>query len=121
MELEATIIKADNEKQLVVGVVLEPDSEDAQGDIIKADTIEKAAHDYLVKSRTIYNSHSSLAKCEVVESYIAPSDFYLNGQTVKKGSWVMACHISDPQMWKGVKSGDYTGFSIGGVGSRKVV
>jgi len=115
------IIAKDDDQQLVYGVVLEPDTEDAQGDVISAEEIEKTAHDYLVKSRVVGDSHQWVAPTEVVESFIAPVDYTVGKDTIKKGSWVLVGHVLDPDLWKKIKQGDYTGWSIGGYGQRKEV
>jgi len=120
-EYHAMILKADEERRLVYGVVLEPDTVDSQGDIISAAEIEKAAHKFLVKSRVVGDRHSKKANAEVVESYIAPDDFEMGGQKVKKGSWVLGVHISDDRLWDAVKKREYTGFSVGGFGIREEV
>jgi hypothetical protein len=116
------VMKADKERQIVYGVVLEPDTEDSQGDVISADDIEKTAHDYLIDSRVVGSGHTKAIKAHPVESYLAPVDFEVEGphgkQTVKKGSWVLAAKITDPQEWDKIKKGDYTGWSVGGVGQR---
>lgn len=120
-QLITGILKVDQEKQIVSGIVLEPDTEDAQGDIISAEEIEKAAHGFLVKSRVVGKFHSEVAKADVVESYIAPQDFTINDQTVKKGSWVMSVKVHDPDLWEQIKAGEVTGFSIGAVGIRQSI
>ena len=113
------IFKADDEKRIVYGVVLEPDTRDLQGDVLGIDTIEEAAHKYLIASRLVGDSHSRSAAAEVVESYLAPADIQLGGQSISKGTWIMGVHITDEEMWRAVKAGEYTGFSIGGTGERK--
>lgn len=120
-EYYAQILKADDEKQIVYGVVLEPETVDTQGDVISADETEEAAHKFLVKSRVVGDRHSKKAGAEVVESYVAPVAFELGGQNVKKGSWVLGVHITDTRLWREVKSGEYTGFSVGGFGVREAV
>lgn len=120
-EMVAQLIKADAEKRLVYGIVLEPDTEDTQGDIISAGEIEKAAHRFLVASRTVGDSHRKPAGAQVVESYIAPVALTLGEQAVKAGSWVMAVKIADEKIWNAVQEGEYTGFSIGGFGTRREV
>lgn len=112
------ITKADDEARIVYGVVLEPHTTDLQGDVLSIDTIENAAHKYLIEHRTVGDNHSQKARAEVVESYLAPADMELGGQKISKGSWVMAVHVIDDELWKSVKSGDYSGFSIGGTGAR---
>jgi hypothetical protein len=113
------ILKADTEKRIVYGVVLEPHTRDLQGDVLTVDTIEIAAHKYLVASRTVGDSHSGPAPAEVVESYLAPADYDLGGHRITKGTWVMGVHILDADLWESVKQGEFTGFSIGGTGERK--
>jgi hypothetical protein len=39
---------------------------------------------------------------------------------VRKGSWVLGSFIGDDAMWAAVKSGELTGYSIGGLGERVV-
>lgn len=121
VQKETTILKADDELRIVYGVVLEPDTEDLQGDILDAETIEKAAHGYLQESRVVGDSHMVQAAADVVESYIAPADIQLGEQTVKKGSWVMGVKVNDDEMWAAVKKGEFSGFSIGGFGTREPV
>ena len=115
------IFKADDEKRIVYGIVLEPDSVDLQGDVLALDTIENAAHKYLIASRLVGDGHSQKAEAEVVESYLAPTDVELGGQVIRQGTWVMGVKVLDDSMWQAVKDGEYTGFSIGGRGERKEI
>jgi len=117
------IHKSDSAKQIVYGVVLTPDEEDLQGDIITAEEIEKTAHNYMAKSRVVGSNHKSQMKAHVVESFIAPDvmnfeDGPYGKQVVNKGAWVLGVKITDPKEWKKVESGEYSGFSVGGMGLR---
>jgi len=114
----STILKRDDEQRLVYGVVLEPETFDLQEDSCSFDTIQKASHTYLQESRVVGDLHLQSALASVVESYLAPCDFEMNGQQVLKGSWVMVVKVHDPVLWKSVLDGEYTGFSIGGFGER---
>lgn len=81
------IAKTDKAKQIVYGVVYEPDVEDAHEDQMSADEIEKAAHLFMEKQHTynIDKQHDLDAdKGYVVESYIAPVDMTLGDQEIKK-------------------------------------
>lgn len=49
----------------------------------------------------------------VVESYIAPADFQIENQAVKKGSWLLGVVWSD-EMFNKIKKGERTGFSMFG-------
>jgi hypothetical protein len=115
------IFKADEDKRIVYGIVLEPDTIDLQGDVLGLDTIETAAHKYLVASRLVGDGHSQAAEAEVVESYLAPADIELGGQVIRQGTWIMGVKVHDDAMWQAVKDGEYTGFSIGGRGERKEI
>jgi hypothetical protein len=114
-ETEFSFLKQDEEKQIVLGVVMEPNAEDTQGEFSTAEEIEKAAHGFLTKSRIMGKGHESKAEAEVVESYITREDMDIEGEMVKKGSWVMAVKVYDAELWQGIKKGEFTGFSIGGL------
>lgn len=108
------INKAEEAKQLVYGLVYEPDVKDAHGDFMKAEEIEKAAHQFLKDARNIDQQHDFEAGVgEVVESYIAPSDFAIGDQIVTKGSWVLATKASDA-IWESIQKGEITGYSMAG-------
>jgi len=127
MTTEKTGVSASNrmivnkaaDKQLVYCVVLEPNTEDLQGDVIEAAEIERAAHEYMTHSRTIFDSHKSYTDAVPVESWIAPVDVTVDGEVIKQGSWVITIKVLAPAMWEAVKSGAYTGVSIGGMAVRE--
>ena len=115
------IAKANDEQQTVTGIVLKPETTDAQGDIYDADVIRASAYDFLAnynKSTKLGHQHNDFkswaARFSLVESYLAPIDFVLGDKTVIGGSWVMTVKVLDAKIWKMVKDGKITGFSIGG-------
>lgn len=102
-------------KRLVYGIVYEPYKVDAQGDWANEETIERAAHRWLAESRNMKEMHQyNTEKVVPVESYIAPGDFRLGSQEVKKGSWILVSKILDEDIWAKVERGEYTGYSLGG-------
>ncbi|MBU0650251.1 hypothetical protein KKG63_03610 [Patescibacteria group bacterium] len=113
--------KVDEERQIVWGVVYEPDKVDTQGDFASAEEIEKAAHQFLEGYNQVGLMHNeSLSKkANVVENYLAPIDFILGEGKVKKGAWVMAVHIVDNDIWEQVKKGELNAFSMGGISQRR--
>lgn len=113
--MQFKVVKAmSEEKRLVYGEVLVPEVVDSQGDIISAEEIEKAAHNYLRKSRLVGYRHSRKENAEVVESYIAPFDMdFGEGKKVIKGTWIMAAKVLDDAAWEQVKRGELNGWSIG--------
>ncbi|OPY46184.1 MAG: hypothetical protein A4E47_00681 [Methanosaeta sp. PtaU1.Bin028] len=113
-QIAVGIKKADSVKHIVYGVVSEPDVEDLQGHIISAEEIENACNDFMLNYQTICDCHEYVADARVVQNYIAPVDFELEGQIVKTGSWVMAVKVYNVDLWDKIVAGEYTGFSIGG-------
>lgn len=117
VEADVKLLKRDEAQQIVYGVVYEPDVVDAHGDFMDAGEIEKAAHVFLKEFRNIDKQHDFTSKVgEVIESYIAPADFELGGQTVTKGTWMMAVKVVD-DVWTGIQKGEFTGFSLAGYGN----
>ncbi|MEC1583708.1 XkdF-like putative serine protease domain-containing protein [Bacillus subtilis] len=109
------IAKEADEQKLVYGIVYEPDTVDAHGDFMTAAEIEKAAHGFLKDAREIDKQHDFQGGVgEVVESYVAPADFEMNGETIKKGSWVLVTKASE-EVWEEIKKGEITGYSMAGV------
>ena len=49
----------------------------------------------------------------VDESYVAPADFEVNGETIVKGSWVLVTKAGD-EIWEQIKKGSITGYSMAG-------
>ena len=112
----ATILKADEEKRIVCGVVLEPESFDLQGHRLTADEIKRSGEEYLKKSRVFFDRHRKPAKAELVKFWFVDKDQMVYGQLVKANSWVICVHVSDDRIWDRIKRGEYTGFSVGGRG-----
>ena len=114
------IAKLDGPKRIAYGVVLEPDTVDLQDDVLSPEEVEKAAHLFMA-SQLVNEMHEDLEPVgTVVESYIAPADFWLGDQLVRKGSWVMATRFSEETFEK-IAAGEYTGYSIEGVGRREPI
>jgi hypothetical protein len=119
-EFTCILIK-DEAKRLVYGVVYEPwdgNNLDAHGDYATADEIEKTAHNYLPKYSEVSLMHKKRinSQAEVVESFIAPIDYRINGELIKKGSWVMVTHVLDEKIWKSIVDGELNAYSIEGHG-----
>jgi DNA adenine methylase len=114
------ILKADEERY-VLGIVLEPETVDAQGDIYSVEEVRKAAHTFMEVYRGVGLQHQVRVddRVKILESYLAPGDLELGGLLVKRGTWLLAVRVLDDELWQLVKDGTLTGFSIGGT-ARKV-
>lgn len=117
----AHVRKDGAEERYVLGIVLEPEVVDAQSDIYSAAEIAQSAHTFMEKFRTVGLMHKGSIndKVKILESYLAPVDFEVDGVPVKKGTWLMAVRVLDDDLWAAVKEGGLTGFSIGGSAVRK--
>lgn len=116
---QVPILKTEEEKQLVTGVVYEPDVEDSHGDKMNAEEIEKAAYTFMENYQHIDKQHDEIAgKGTVVENWIAKSDMTVGEQEVQAGTWLMTVRVDDADTWEEIKKGEVTGFSMGGFGER---
>ncbi len=113
--IEVTFEKS-TEERLVHGIVYEPDVVDSQGDYASAEEICKACHNFMIEKGELGVMHKESAgpRATIVENYIAPAEFMLGSQRIKKGTWMMAVKVHDDELWGAVKKGEITGFSMGG-------
>ena len=103
------------DQHIVYGIVYEPDTKDAQGDQANAEEIKKAAYSFMEHVQTFKVMHKgSKVKIKILENYIAPVDFMIGKRKVKKGSWVLVTRILDETVWKNIKAGKLTGYSMAG-------
>lgn len=122
-ERELRIVKGiepGGEERYILGIVLEPEVVDSQLDIYSAEEIRQAAHRFMEEHQTIGFMHRGEinSAVKIVESYLAPADLQLGGQSVKAGTWLLGVRVLDEKLWKAVKAGELTGFSIGGIAQR---
>ena len=115
--------KAEAEERVVIGVVLEPDEVDAQGDTISKEEIKNAAYRFMEEFAVSGIQHKEFAggRLKILESWIAPQDITIGDQVVKEGTWMMTKRVVDDDLWAAAKAGKFTGFSIGGSAIRKPV
>ena len=95
---------------------------DWQDDIIRPDTMEKAAYDFVLNSRQQGSMHEDIGVGRLIESMV----FTLEKQKVlgidlgQEGWWTGFLVDSD-DVWKAIKSGQLPEFSIGGKAVRTEV
>ena len=112
----AEILKVDDMRHTVQGVVLVPEVVDLQGDVISAEEIEKAAHEFMIWSRETRLQHvpGFVSGLHVVESSLTPMDMTIEKQSLPKGTWIVKMRVDNEELWKMIVSGELTGFSVGG-------
>jgi site-specific DNA-adenine methylase len=108
------------DERYVLGIVLEPEVVDAQGDIYSAEEIRAAAHRFMEDFGGLGLMHRVLVndQVKVLECYLAPVDFELAGVAVRRGTWLLGVRVLSDELWAQVKDGGLTGFSIGGSARR---
>ena len=134
--LTVEIAKADEEKRIVYGVVLDPYKIDAHGDLIHPAEVEKTAHGWMAKSRLVGLQHSEMANAVPVESWLVPypsdKDYKaamagkphkatkaaFGTDVVHSGTWILGTRLGKSE-WAAVKSGKLNAYSIGGFGKRQ--
>jgi hypothetical protein len=98
---------------------------DRQGDFVD-DTwqLEKAAYQYVLKSRDGGEMHVNRGIGTMVESFVVTPEklakMGLPAGSLPTGWWI-GFKIHDDKVWKAVKGGTYVGFSIAGSGKRERV
>ena len=109
-----------DDERYVLGVVLEPEVVDAQGDIYSAEEVRQAAHRFMEEFGGLGLMHRFRVndQVKVLESYLAPADLDMGEIKVRKGTWLLAVRILADELWEQVKDGQLTGFSIGGSARR---
>lgn len=109
------IDKAKEDERIVCGIVYEPNTVDAQGDQASAEEIKKAAYYFMENTQAFKVMHKgSKVKVKILESYVAPINFKVGSREIKKGSWVLVSRILDDRLWKDIKAGKLTGYSMAG-------
>jgi DNA adenine methylase len=112
-----------SDERYVLGIVLEPETVDAQEDIYSAAEIRSAAHRFMEEFQDVGLMHKMRVNgaVKIVESYLAPGDLTIGDRLIKKGTWLLGVRVFSDALWLEVKEGHLTGFSIGGSARRQAV
>jgi hypothetical protein len=104
--------KSDSKKRIVWAEVYAPDRPDADGEFMRAETIEKMSYEFMreLKLDQVDSQHDQINKdgCCVVESFIARKgdpDFI-------EGAWVVGMHVDNDELWEKIEKGEIAGFSM---------
>jgi hypothetical protein len=122
MTKRTNIVKTSIIHYTVTYVVLEPDVEDLNGDIISKDEIIKTAHEFVINlsAKSINVDHEDGKEVEpeearIVESYVTPVSIETDGGIISAGSRLVAIKFS-PTMYEKVIAGEFVGVSLQGTG-----
>lgn len=110
------IVKTDEAKRIVYGIVYSPNEEDAHGDFATEKEIEKACYNFMKKSKTsaVDTQHDldTNKDCFIGESWIVKANDAFFPQEV--GAWAVGIKVENDEIWKSVTSGEFTGISMYG-------
>ena len=120
---------ANEEKRLIVGLVLEPDTPIYRNNngreyniTFKAHTVEKASYMYMAQlnNNNVTVQHDKpVSGVSVVESWIVldsqKDKSALFGKSYKVGSWAVVLKVHDPAKWEEYKANGTTNISLEGV------
>jgi hypothetical protein len=104
-------------ERIVGGIVYTKNTVDAQGDMATGPEIYEAMKRFMVRGHPIKVQHEGkVVNCPVIECFFAETDVSKGGQTIPAGSWYLANYIPPEQesLWKAIKDGEITGFSMAG-------
>jgi hypothetical protein len=122
------IAKIDDDQQLVFGwasIIKDEEGRllvDRQDDFIEEEgELEKAAYDYVLKSRDGGEMHIRKGVSTMVESVVLTKEkqqaMGITQDNVPVGWWI-GFKVNDNRVWGEVKKGGYSGFSVHGKGKR---
>lgn len=116
------VLKTDEARRMVYGIVYAPDVVDSQGDFADRFEIERAAHAFLKANRSAQvdanHEFEALPSAYVAESWIVRAadpefaDWLPN-------AWAVGVKIEDEALWNAVKAGEYSGLSLAGNAERE--
>jgi hypothetical protein len=140
VELVASTKAATPEEQYIFGIVLKPEVKDLQREIYAHKVVRDTAHLWMAEFMNTDLQHKVFINdaADPVESTIEKVAFWMarDGEAypadpvtgdpmgapagaqlrfIPKGSWTVAHHIKDPELWAAIKRGEYTGYSINGL------
>lgn len=109
-----------DEKRLATFVVLEPQNDDGMttdlhGDYYNEETILDACIQFnkslnLRKGKLLHMVETE--GYSFVESYVTLADMEVNGQVIKKGTWIQTIYAEADWIWEGIKDGTFNGLSV---------
>ncbi len=118
------VVKTDDERRMVYGIVYAPDRVDSQGDFTDRFEIERAAHAFMKANRSAQvdanHEFEALPGAYVAESWITRGDDGIFAEHAPF-AWAVGLKIDDEALWTAVKAGDYAGLSLAGNAEREPV
>lgn len=117
------IKKVDDDKKLVYAIVYSPGEVDAHGDVADAQTIERAAYNFMRKgiTKNVDKGHDYKAdEGFVAESWITKeNDSLFPDDPI--GSWAVGIKVENEDTWQQIKKGEISGVSLAGLAKVEII
>lgn len=116
-EKDIEIKKLEIKGEEVFGIVIAPEEVDMDGDTFTKEAIRKACYEYNTYFQGMAYRHGlrlNTDQVNLLESYCAPTDIIVEGETIKEGTWVQRWKIKDPDLQRQIRDKEIVGFSLGG-------
>lgn len=117
---EVVLKEGEDPERYVLGPVLIPEQEDAQGEIYSKEEVRKACHWWAENSGMFSHRHvmqggEALDDGEMVmlENFLMPATTEINGVVIKEGTWMLGAGIRNDELWRKAISGQLRSWSIG--------
>jgi len=123
MEKFVELKKVDDDKRIVYAIVYSPGEVDAHGDTADAETIEKAAYNFMKRgiTKNVDKGHDYKAdEGFVAESWITKENDSLFPDS-PIGSWAVGIKVENDETWQQIKKGEITGLSLAGFARVEVI
>ena len=114
--------KVDDAEYIVGGIVYPSKKVDSQGHFAVKSEVWKALKKYMIEKKNIKIMHKGVARSiPIIENYFVEEDHHKGGTAeqflIHKGDWWLSVFLGNDEnkdIWKDVKSGKLTGFSMAG-------
>jgi hypothetical protein len=120
-EKHVQIAKADADRRVVIGVAMEPNRVDTQGDYERPDTIESLSEGFMerlaggdAKSGVMHATFPSGNVLSHIENRVLSAPEKIGDTEYPAGTWVIGKKVRDDTLWSLIENQTLTGFSIGG-------
>lgn len=124
MEIEARIVKLDDELRQVSGALYPAGQVDTQGDFVTQADWDLAMHDFMKAGRTAAGQ-----ACDLMHDGRATADYIVECFKIgdggdprfegeEPGTWIVTRQVTDDTVWQLVKGGTFRAFSFGGTAMR---
>lgn len=108
-------------ERIVTGVVADPETVDSYGNIMDAETIRRAALEFMEYFQNMGVNHEKGPdgkpvtlndQIRILESWVTREESIINGRRVPAGAWVLTVRVVSDEIWEGVLNGEFIGFSL---------